>query len=70
MHSLFLRVVSVMRWLSVVVHLFVGSTYAGTGVIAVLSAGYATLVPIFSAALAGYVIAIPVSIIVVRSIAS
>ena len=57
-----------MSWLTLILHLFIGSTLAGTGVIAVLVAGYGTLIPILWAALAGFVIAIPVSIMISRAL--
>ena len=57
-----------MPWLTLILHLFIGSTLAGIGVIAVLTAGYGTLMPILWAALAGFVIAIPVSILVSRAL--
>lgn len=57
-----------MPWLTIILHLFIGSTLAGSGVIAVLAAGYGTLMPILWAALAGFVIAIPVSIMIARAL--
>lgn len=57
-----------MPWLTLILHLFIGSTLAGIGVIAVLTAGYGTLMPILWAALAGFIIAIPVSILVSRAL--
>lgn len=57
-----------MPWLTLILHLFIGSTLAGIGVIAVLTAGFGTLMPILWAALAGFIIAIPVSILVSRAL--
>lgn len=57
-----------MPWLTLILHLFIGSTLVGIGVIAVLTAGYGTLMPILWAALAGFIIAIPVSILVSRAL--
>lgn len=57
-----------MPWLTIILHLFIGSTLAGSGVIAVLVMGYGTLMPILWAALAGFVVAIPVSVMISRAL--
>ena len=57
-----------MLWLTLVLHLFIGSTLAGTAVIAVLVAGKGTLTSILLAVIAGYVVATPVSIMVARAL--
>lgn len=57
-----------MPWLTLILHLFIGSTLAGIGVIAVLTAGFGTLMPILWAALAGFIIAVPVSMMVSRAL--
>lgn len=57
-----------MPWLTIILHLFIGSTLAGSAVIAVLAAGMGTLMPILWAALAGFVAAIPVSIMVAKAL--
>ncbi|SMO77056.1 CTP synthetase [Ruegeria faecimaris] len=55
--------------LMLIVHIFLGSTFAGSAVIAVLSMGYTTLYPILIAAGAGFIAAFPVSYLVTRKIA-
>lgn len=57
-----------MPWLTIVLHLFIGTTLAGSAVIAVLAAGMGTTMPIIWAALAGFVVAIPVSIMIARAL--
>ncbi|MDZ4087117.1 MAG: CTP synthetase [Tabrizicola sp.] len=54
--------------LMMVLYSIVATAMAGTGVIAVLSAGYDTLWPIVIAAVAGAVLAVPVSWAVARKI--
>ncbi|KEJ89686.1 hypothetical protein [Sulfitobacter donghicola] len=54
--------------LASILYSIVGTTLAGIGVIAVLSAGYDTLVPILIAAAVGAVVALPVSYIVAGKI--
>ena len=46
----------------------IGTSLAGTGVIAVLVAGYGTLIPILIAAAIGAVVALPVSWQVARAL--
>jgi hypothetical protein len=46
----------------------IGTSMAGAGVIAVLSAGYGTLNPILMAAAAGAVLALPVTYVITRKI--
>ena len=46
----------------------IGTALAGTAIIAVLTAGYDTLIPIVVAAAVGAVVAIPVSWLVARAI--
>ncbi|CUH78102.1 hypothetical protein [Tropicibacter naphthalenivorans] len=48
----------------------ISTTLAGTGVIAVLVAGYGTLMPILLAAAAGAILALPVSWLVAKQIYS
>ncbi len=54
--------------LMMVLYSVIGTAMAGSGVIAVLTMGYATLVPILAAAAAGAVLALPVSWAVAREI--
>ena len=57
-----------MMWLFLILHLFIGSTLAGSFVIAALATGYDTLQPILIAAAVGFVAAFPVSWIVSRKL--
>jgi hypothetical protein len=54
--------------LALIIHLFIGSTLAGVGVIAALVAGYDTLAPILITAAIGFVVSIPVTWAVARAI--
>lgn len=54
--------------LASILYSIVATTLAGIGVIAVLTAGYDTTVPIIVAAAIGAVIALPVSYLVARKI--
>lgn len=47
--------------LSLIFHLFIGSTVMGIAVVAALASGYDTLNPILIAALIGWVVSIPVT---------
>jgi predicted PurR-regulated permease PerM len=54
--------------LGFILHLFIGSTLAGVGVIAALATGYDTLYPILIAALIGFLAAFPVTWVVTRKL--
>jgi len=54
--------------LALILHIFIGSTLAGSAVIAALVLGYASLWAILIVALAGFVAAIPVSALVARKL--
>ena len=54
--------------LMLVLYSMIATAMAGSGVIAVLTMGYATLWPILAAAAAGAVLALPVSWAVAREI--
>ena len=54
--------------LGFILHLFIGSTLAGIGVIAALVAGYDTLYPILIAAVVGFLVAFPVTWLVTRKL--
>lgn len=54
--------------LALILHIFIGSTLAGSAVIASLSMGYDTLTPILIAAAIGFVGAFPLSWYVVKQI--
>lgn len=56
--------------LASILYSLISTSLAGTGVIAVLVAGYGTLIPILAAAAAGFVLALPVSWYVARQIYS
>ncbi|APX13592.1 CTP synthetase [Tateyamaria omphalii] len=51
-----------------VLHIFIGASLAGTGVIAALSLGFGTVGPILIAAAIGFVAAFPVTWIVQKRI--
>ncbi len=55
--------------LFLLIHIFVGSTIAGSAVIAALTLGYDTLAPIIIAAALGFVISFPASWLVAKQIA-
>ena len=57
-----------MIWLMVILHVFIGSTLAGSFVIAALAMGYDTLTPILITAATGFVVAFPVSWIVAKQL--
>ena len=54
--------------LGFILHLFIGSTLAGVGVIAALTTGYDSLYPIRVAALVGFGAAFPVTWAVTRKL--
>lgn len=54
--------------LFLIVHIFIGSTLAGAGVIVALSLGMGTLVPLLVSAGIGFLIAFPVSWMVAKRI--
>ena len=54
--------------LMMILYSIIGTAMAGTGVIAVLTMGHVTLVPILAAAAAGALLAVPVSWAVARQI--
>lgn len=54
--------------LGLILHLFIGSTLAGSAVIAALVMGQDTLRPILIAALLGFIAAVPVSYIVAKKL--
>ncbi len=57
-----------MIWLMVILHVFIGSTLAGSFVIAALAMGHDTLAPILISAAAGFAVAFPVSWIVAKQL--
>ena len=54
--------------LASILYALIGTTLAGIGIIAVLTAGYGDFKPIIIAALAGFLIAMPVAWYVARQI--
>ena len=56
--------------LGLILHLFVGSSIAGSAVIAALVIGQDTLRPILIAALAGFILSLPVTFFVTRAVVS
>ncbi len=54
--------------LTLIIHIFLGSTLAGSAVILVLTLGYGTLMPILIAAAVGFLGSIPLSILVAKRI--
>ena len=57
-----------MIWLMLILHVFIGSTLAGSLVIAALTMGYDTLQPILITAALGFVVAFPVSWLVAKQL--
>lgn len=57
-----------MLTLTLIMHIFIGTTLAGIGVVVALVMGLDTMQPILIAALIGYVISIPASWFVARAI--
>ncbi len=56
--------------LTLLLYSFISATLAGILIIAVLAAGYGTTMPIIYAAIAGFVVAFPVSWIVAKKISA
>lgn len=54
--------------LASILYSLIGTTLAGTAIIAVLTAGFDTLVPIVAAAVIGALVALPVTYFVTRAI--
>lgn len=55
--------------LTLILHIFVGSTLAGVGVIAALTMGYTSVMAILVSAGAGFLVAAPLSWYIARRIA-
>lgn len=56
--------------LALILHLFIGSTLAGSAVVAALTMGLDTLQPILVAAALGFVLSVPVTWLVARKLTS
>ena len=54
--------------LSLILHLFIGSTIAGSAMIAALTMGYDTLTPVMWSAIAGFILSFPVSYLVAKKL--
>ena len=54
--------------LTLILHLFIGATLSGVGIVVALVAGYDTLPAILGAALAGVLAAFPLSWLIARAI--
>lgn len=54
--------------LFLLVYIFVGVTLAGSFMVAGLTAGYTTMMPIIYSSLAGFVVAIPVAWVIAKKI--
>lgn len=54
--------------LASILYSLIGTTLAGTAMVAVLTAGFDTLVPIVAAAAAGAILAVPVTYLIAREI--
>lgn len=55
--------------LTLIIHIFLGSTLAGSAVILALVLGYTTAVPIVVAALLGFAVALPASWLIAKRLA-
>lgn len=56
--------------LTLLMYSILSGTLAGTAIIAVLVAGYGTMMPIIYAAIAGFVLALPVSWAIAKKLSS
>jgi len=56
--------------LALLMYSFISATLAGIAIVVVLAAGYSTIMPIIYAAIAGFVIAFPVSWLVAKKVKS
>jgi len=56
--------------LTLLMYSFISATLAGIAIVVVLAAGYGTTMPIIYAAIAGFVIAFPVSWLVAKKVKS
>jgi len=56
-----------MVWLTVILHLFIGATLAGIGIVVALVAGQGSALVLGAAVLAGFLLAFPVAWIIARA---
>lgn len=54
--------------LGLILHLFIGSTLAGSAVVVALTMGFDTMRPVLLAALLGFIVSIPATYLVTRAI--
>ncbi len=54
--------------LTLIIHIFLGSTLAGSAIVVALVAGLDTTVPIVTAGLAGFLVAIPASWMIAKKL--
>ncbi len=54
--------------LALMLYTIISATLAGMAIVAVIVTGYSTLVPILVAAAAGFTVAVPVSIVMAKSL--
>ena len=57
-----------MRILTLILHIFLGSTVAGSAIVIALALGLHTAQPIVIAGLAGFVLSVPLSWLIARAI--
>ncbi len=56
--------------LGLILYVFIGTTFAGSAMIAALVAGFDTTMPVIASSIAGFVAAIPVAWLVARELYS
>ncbi|MCW9042628.1 MAG: DUF4229 domain-containing protein [Pseudopelagicola sp.] len=54
--------------LSLILHLFIGSTIAGSAMVVALTMGYDTLMPVMWSAIVGFIASFPVSYLVAKKL--
>ena len=54
--------------LTMILHLFIGATLSGVAIVAVLMAGISSMLTILGAALAGFLLAFPISHLIARKL--
>ena len=57
-----------MPWLGVILHVFLGSTFAGVGIIAILVTGYDGAWHFIGIIAGGYILAVPMSVLIAKSL--
>lgn len=56
--------------LAIILHIFIGSTLAGSAIVAALVAGFDSATALIVAALLGFIVAIPVAAIIAKKLIS